>query len=166
LTTTPIDVAELTESWEEVMPSDEKVLDFGFGGTYDEEVVRGIEMFLQTPGAMTGVAISLSRQSIHTGLGPLEPGHIFTELEDIEWTLWGQWSDFAETYGGPASITIFSLLCLRFLTLGAGMFCRCVALSKLYKWTTTGLGPASPASWRVCWQDKRVPSKKPPRCLS
>jgi hypothetical protein len=91
------------------------VLFFGFGGIYDDEAVCGIEMFPKTPRATTGVAISLSRQSIHTVLCALEPGHLFTELEDIEWTQGGQWSDFAETYGGPASITIFSLLCLRLL---------------------------------------------------
>jgi hypothetical protein len=67
LTTTPIAVAELTEAWDKVMPSDKKVLDFGFGGIYDDEAVRGIEMFLQTPGATTWVAIFLSRMSIHTG---------------------------------------------------------------------------------------------------
>jgi hypothetical protein len=26
----------------------------------------------------------------------MELGHLFTELEDIEWTFWGQWADFAE----------------------------------------------------------------------
>jgi hypothetical protein len=66
------------------MPSDKKVLDFGFGCIYDDKAVRGIEMFLQTPRATTGVAISLWRQLIHTGYRPLEPGHIFTELEDID----------------------------------------------------------------------------------
>jgi hypothetical protein len=30
------------------MPSDEKVLDFGFGGIYNDEAVRGVKMFLQT----------------------------------------------------------------------------------------------------------------------
>jgi hypothetical protein len=99
LTTTPIGVAELTEAWDEVMPSDEKVLDFGFRGIYDDKAVRNVKMFLQTPRATTGVAISLSRQSIHTSYGPMEPGDIFTKLEDIEWTLWG------------------------FLTWGAGMLC-------------------------------------------
>jgi hypothetical protein len=100
-------VAEFTEDWE---------LDFTFGGIYDRQAVLDIEEFLQMPRATTGVAISLARQSIHTGLGAMEPGHLFTELEDIEWTFWGQWADFIEKYGGPASITIFSLLCLRLLT--------------------------------------------------
>jgi hypothetical protein len=93
----------------------------------------------------TGIGISLARQLIHTGLGALEPGHLFTELEDMEWTLWGQWTDFAETYGGPASITSFSLLCLRLLTWAGGLFCQCVALSELYKWTTTGLAACFPS---------------------
>jgi hypothetical protein len=123
LTATPINVAKLTKDWDEVMPSGEKVLDFGFGGIYDDKAVRDIEQFLQTPWATTGIAISLARQSIHTGLGALEPGHLFTELEDIEWTLWGHWTDFAETYGGPASIIIFSLLCLRLVTWAGGLFC-------------------------------------------
>jgi hypothetical protein len=123
LTTTPIDVAELTKDWDEVMPSNGKVLDFGFGNIYDDKAVRNVEHFLQTPRATTEIAVSLARQSIYTGLGALEPGHLFTELEDIEWTLWGQWTDFAETYGGPASITIFSLLCLRLLTWVGGLFC-------------------------------------------
>jgi hypothetical protein len=83
-------VAELTEDWDEVMPIDEEVLDFGFGGIYDRQTVLDIEEFPQTLRGTTGVAISLSRQSIHTGLGNLEPGHLFTELEDIKWTLWGQ----------------------------------------------------------------------------
>jgi hypothetical protein len=56
-----------------------------YGGIYDEVAVREIEEFLQMPRATTGVAISLSRQSIHTGLGAMEPGHLFTELEDIQW---------------------------------------------------------------------------------
>jgi hypothetical protein len=98
LTTTPINVAELTKDWDEVMPSNGKVLNFGFGGIYDNKGVLDIEQFLQTPRAMTGIAISLARQSIHTGLGALEPGHLFTELEDIEWTLWGECTDFADTY--------------------------------------------------------------------
>jgi hypothetical protein len=149
LAATPIDVAELTEDWDEVMPINEKVLDFGFGGIYDRQAVLDIKEFLQTPRVTTGVAISLARQSIHIGLGALEPGHLFTELEDIEWTLWGQWTDFAETYGGPASITIFSLLCLRLLTWAGGLFCRCVALSKLYKWRTTGLAACFP-SFMAC----------------
>jgi hypothetical protein len=123
LTTTPIDVAELTKDWDKVMPSNGKVLDFSFGGIYDDKAVPDIEQFLQTPRATTGIAICLARQSIHTGLGALEPGHLFTKLEDIEWTLWGQWTDLAVTYGGPASITIFSLLCLRLLTLADGLFC-------------------------------------------
>jgi hypothetical protein len=138
LAATPIDVAELTEDLDEEKPTAEKVLDFNFGGIYDRQAVLNIEEFLQTPRATTGVAISLARQSIHTGLGALEPGHLFTELEDIEWMLWGQWTDFAETYRGPASITSFSLLCLRLLTWAGGLFCWCVALSKHYKWTTTG----------------------------
>jgi hypothetical protein len=86
-------VAELTEDWDEVMPIDEKVLDFGFCGIYDRQTVLNIEEFLQTPRVTTGLAISFARQSIQTGLGALEPGHLFTELEDIEWTLWGQTVD-------------------------------------------------------------------------
>jgi hypothetical protein len=89
LATTPIEVAELTEEWDEVMPDDEGELYFSYGGIYDEEAVLKIEEFLQTPRATLGVAISLARQSIHTGLGAMEPGHLFTELEDIEWTFWG-----------------------------------------------------------------------------
>jgi hypothetical protein len=92
-----------------------------------------------------GVAISLSRQSIHSGLGAMEPGHLFTELEDIEWTFWGQWADFDEKYGGPASITIFSLLCFRALTWAGGLCCRCVAMNELYKWTTAGLAVCFPS---------------------
>jgi hypothetical protein len=92
----PIDVAELTEDWDEVMPIDKEVLDFGFGDIYNRQAVLDIEEFLQTPRATKGVAISLARQSIYTGLSALEPGHLFTELEDIKWTLWGQWTDFAE----------------------------------------------------------------------
>jgi hypothetical protein len=91
----------------------------------------------------------------------MEPGDVFTNLQDIEWTLWGQWSDFAETYGGPASITIFSLLCLRFLTWGAGMLCGCVALSKLYKWTTTGLVTCFP-SFMACLLARQEGSKQKP----
>jgi hypothetical protein len=87
LTTTPIDVAKLTKDWDEVMPSNWKVLNFGFCGIYEDKAVLDIEQFFQTPRAMTGIAISLTRQLIHTGLGALEPGHLFTELEDIEWTL-------------------------------------------------------------------------------
>jgi hypothetical protein len=161
LAATPIDVAELTEDWDEVMPPDDRELDFTFGGIYDRQAVLDIEEFLQTPRAMTGVAISLARQSIHTGLGALEPGHLFTELEDIKWTLWGQWTDFAETYGGPASITIFSLLCLRLLTWAGGLFCRCVALSKLYKWTTTGLAACFP-SFMACLLARQEGSKWKP----
>jgi hypothetical protein len=86
LATTPIDVAELTEEWDEVMPDDKRELYFNYGGIYNEEAVLKIEEFLQTPRATTGVTISLARQSIHTGLGAMEPGHLFTELEDIEWT--------------------------------------------------------------------------------
>jgi hypothetical protein len=161
LAATPIDVSELTEDWDEVMPPDKKVLDFSFGGIYDRQAVLDIEKFLQTPRATTGVSISLTRQSIHTGLGALEPGHPFTELEDIEWTLWGQWTDFAETCGGPASITIFSLLCLRLLTWAGGLFCRCVALRKLYKWTTTGLAACFP-SFMVCLLARQEGSKQKP----
>jgi hypothetical protein len=154
-------VAELTEDWDEVMPPKDKVLDFSFGGIYDRQAVLDIEEFLQTPGATTGVAISLARQSVHTGLGALEPGHLFTELKDIEWTLWGQWTDFAETYGGPASIMIFSLLCLRLLTWAGGLFCRCVALSELYKWMTTGLA-ACFFSFMVCLLARQGGSKRKP----
>jgi hypothetical protein len=161
LAATPIDVAELTEDWDEVMPIDEKVLDFNFGGIYNRQAVLDIEEFLQTPRAMTAVAISLARQSIHTGLGALEPGHLFTKLEDIEWTLWGQWTDFAETYGGPAIITFFSLLCLRLLTWAGGLFCRCVALSGLYKWTTTGLAACFP-SFMACLLARQEGSKRKP----
>jgi hypothetical protein len=149
LATTPINVAELTKDWDEVMPDEDRELDFNFGGIYDREAVLEIEEFLQTPRATAGVAISLARQFIHTGLGAMEPGHLFTELEDIEWTFWGQWADFAEKYGGPASITIFSLLCIRVLTWAGGLCCRCVALSELYKWTTTGLVACFP-SFMVC----------------
>jgi hypothetical protein len=116
LAATPIDVADLTEDWDEVMPPDDRELDFTFVGIYNRQAVLDIEEFLQTPRATPGVAISLARQSINTGLGAMEPGPLFTELEDIEWTFWGQWADFAEKYGGPASITIFSLLCIRVLT--------------------------------------------------
>jgi hypothetical protein len=154
-------VAELTKDWDEVMPSNGKVLHFGFGGIYNNKAVLDIEEFLQTPQATTGIAISLVRQSIHTGIGSLEPGHLFTELEDIEWTLWGQWTDFAETYGRPASITIFSLLCLRLLTWAGGLFCRCVALSKLYKWTTTGLAACFP-SFMACLLARQEGSKRKP----
>jgi hypothetical protein len=77
-------VAELTKDLDEVMPSKGKVLNFGFGGIYYNKAVLDIKEFLQTPRATAGIAISLARQSIHTGLGALEPGHLFTELEDIE----------------------------------------------------------------------------------
>jgi hypothetical protein len=161
LTTTPIDVAELTKDWDEVMPSNGKVLNFGFGGIYEDKAVLDIKEFLQTPWATTGIAIFLARQSMHTGLGALEPGHLFTELEDIEWTLWGQWIYFAETYGGPASITILSLLCLRLLTWAGGLLCRCVALSKLYKWTTTWLAACFP-SFMACLLARQERSKQKP----
>jgi hypothetical protein len=124
---------ELTKDWDLVMPSNGKVLNFGFGGIYDDKAVLNIEEFLQTPRATTGIAISLARQSIHTGLGALGPGHLFTELEDIKWTLWGQWTDFAETYGGLASISIFSLLCLWLLTWAGGLFCWVCGPQQLYK---------------------------------
>jgi hypothetical protein len=159
--TTPMDVAELTEDWDEVMPDDDRELDFIFGRIYDREAVLEIEEFLQTPRATTGVAISLARQSIHTGLGVMETGHLFTELEDIEWTFWGQWADFAEKYGGPASITIFSLLCIRVLTWARGLCCRCVALSELYKWTTTGLVACFP-SFMACLLARQEGSKRKP----
>jgi hypothetical protein len=156
LAATPIDVAEY---WDEVMPTDEKVLDFSFGGIYDRQAVLDIEEFLQTPRATTGVVISLARQSIHTGLGALEPGHLFTELEDIEWTLWGQWMDFAETYGGQASITIFSLLCLRLEDCAIRVWPSASSTSGRPR----GWRPASPASWRVYWRDKRGLSGSPQR---
>jgi hypothetical protein len=98
IATTPVDVVELTKEWEEVKPADDQKLDFMYGGVYDDVAVREIEEFLQTPRATMGVSISLSRQSIHSGLGAMESGHLFTELEDIEWTFWGQWADFAEKY--------------------------------------------------------------------
>jgi hypothetical protein len=98
IATTPVDVVELTKEWDEVKPDDNRKLDFMYGGIYDDVAVREIEKLLQTPRATTSVAISISQQSIHTGLGAMEPGHLFTELEDIEWTFWGQWADFAEKY--------------------------------------------------------------------
>jgi hypothetical protein len=159
--TTPIDVAELTEDWDEVMLDDDRKLDFTFGGIYDREAVLEIEEFLQTPRTTVGVAISHARQSIHTGLGAMEPGHFFTELEDMEWTFWGQWADFAEKYGGPASITIFSLLCIRVLTWAGGLCCRCVALSELYKWTTTGLAACFP-SFMACLLARQEGSTRKP----
>jgi hypothetical protein len=154
---TPVDVVELTKEWDKVKPDNHRKLDFVYGGIYDKvaairfkkAAVRGIEEFLQRPRATTGIAISFSRQSIHTGVGAMEPGHLFTELEDIEWTFWGQWADFTEKYGGPASITIFSLLCIRVPTWAGGLCCRCVALSELYTWTTTGLGACFP-SFMAC----------------
>jgi hypothetical protein len=91
----------------------------------------------------------------------MEPGHLFTELEDIEWTFWGQWADFAEKYGGPASITIFSLLCIRVLTWAGELCCRCVALSELYKWTTTGLAACFP-SFMACLLARQEGSKRKP----
>jgi hypothetical protein len=45
LTTTLIDVAELTKDWDEVMPSNGKVLNFGFGSIYDDKAVRDINSF-------------------------------------------------------------------------------------------------------------------------
>jgi hypothetical protein len=89
----------------------------------------------------------------------MEPGHLFTELEGIEWTFWGQWADFAEKYGGPASITIFSLLCIRVLTWAGGLCCRCVALSELYTWTTTGLAACFP-SFMACLLARQEGSKR------
>jgi hypothetical protein len=159
--TTPIDVAELTEDWDEVMLDDDRKLDFTFGGIYDREAVLEIKEFLQTPRTTVGVAISHARQSIHTGLGAMEPGHFFTELEDMEWTFWGQWADFAEKYGGPASITIFSLLCIRVLTWAGGLCCRCVALSELYKWTTTGPTACFP-SFMACLLARQEGSTRKP----
>jgi hypothetical protein len=152
-------VVQLTKEWDEVKPDDDRKLNFIYGGIYDEVAVRKIEEFLQTPRATTGVAISLSRQSIHTGLNAMEPGHLFTELEDIEWTFWGQWADFAEKYGGPASITIFSLLCFWVLTWAGGLCCRCVALSELYTWTTTGLAACFP-SFMACLLARLEGSKR------
>jgi hypothetical protein len=90
LAATPIDVAELTEDWDEVMPPNDREYDFTFGRIYDRQAVLDIKEFFQRPWETTGVAISLARQSIHTGLGAMEPGHLFTELRDIEWTFWGQ----------------------------------------------------------------------------
>jgi hypothetical protein len=89
----------------------------------------------------------------------MEPGHLFTELEDIEWTFWGQWADFAEKYGGPASITIFSLLCIRVLTWAGGLCCRCVAFSEFYTWTTTGLAACFP-SFMACLLARQEGSKR------
>jgi hypothetical protein len=66
LMTTPINVAKLTESWDEVMPSNKKVLDFGFGGIYDEEAVRGIKMFLtKTAGEDGGSDLPLEAADPH-----------------------------------------------------------------------------------------------------
>jgi hypothetical protein len=91
----------------------------------------------------------------------MEPSHLFTELEDIEWTFWGQWADFSEKYGGPASITIFSLLCIRVLTWAGGLCCWCVALSELYKGTTTGLAACFP-SFMACLLARQEGSKQKP----
>jgi hypothetical protein len=159
IATTPVDVVELTKEWEEVKPDDDRKLDFMYGGVYDDVAVREIEEFLQTPRATTGVAISLSLQSIHSGLGAMEPGHLFTKLEDIKWTLVGQWADFAEKYGGPASITIFYLLCFRVLTWAGGLCCRCVAMNELYKWTTVGLAVCF-LSFMACLLARQEGSKR------
>jgi hypothetical protein len=78
IATTPVDVVELREEWEEVKSDDDRKLDFMYGGVLDNVAVREIEEFLQTPRTTTGVAISPSRQSIHSGLGAMEPGHLFT----------------------------------------------------------------------------------------
>jgi hypothetical protein len=158
-THTPVDVVELTKEWEEVKPANNRQLDFMYGGVYDDVAVREIEEFLQTPRATTGVAISLSRQSIHSGLGAMELGHLFTELEDIEWTFLGQWADFAEKYGGPSSITIFSLLCFRVLTWAGGLCCRCVAMNELYTWTTTALAACFP-SFMACLLARQEGTKR------
>jgi hypothetical protein len=155
LAVTPIDVADLTEDWDEVMPIDEEVLDFGLGGIYDRQVVLDIKEFLQTLRATTGVAMFLARQSIHTGLGALEPGNLFTELEDIKWTLWGQWTDFAEKYRGPASITIFSLLCLRLLTWAGGLFCRCCGPQRALQVDDHGAGGLFPQLHGVSTSETR-----------
>jgi hypothetical protein len=56
---------------------------------------------------------------------------------------------------------IFSLLCLRLLTWAGGLFCRCVALSKLYKWTTTGLAACFP-SFMACLLARQEGSKRKP----
>jgi hypothetical protein len=73
-----------------VKPDDDRKLDFMYSGIYEDVAVLEIEEFLQMPRATSGVAISLSRQSIYSNLGAMEPGHLFTELEDFEWTFWGQ----------------------------------------------------------------------------
>jgi hypothetical protein len=147
--TIPVDGVELTKEWEEVKPDDDRKFDFVYGGVYGDTAVLDIEEFFQTPRATMGVAISLSRKSIHSGLGAMEPGHPSTELEDIEWTFWGQWADFAERYGGPASITIFSLLCFRALTSAGELCCRCVAMNELYNWVTAGMAVCFP-SFMAC----------------
>jgi hypothetical protein len=113
IATIPVDGEELTKECEEVKLDDDRKFDFIYGGVYDDAAVRDIREFFQTPRARMDVAISLSRQSIHSDLGAMGPGHPFIELEDIEWMFWGQWADFAERYGGPASITIFSYCALR-----------------------------------------------------
>jgi hypothetical protein len=84
IATTPVDGVELTKEWEEVKPDDDRKFDFVYGGVYNDAAVRDMEEFFQTTRATMGVAILLSRQSIHSGLGAMEPGHLFTELEDIE----------------------------------------------------------------------------------
>ncbi len=157
--TTPVDGVELTKEWKEVKPDSDRKLDFVYGGVYDDAAVREMEEFFQTPRATMGVAISLSRQSIHSGLGAMEPGHLFTELEDIEWTFWGQWADFAEKYGGPASITIFSLICIRILTWAGGLCCRCVAMNELYNWATAGIAVCFP-SFMACLLARQEGSKR------
>jgi hypothetical protein len=78
LAPTPIDVAELTVDWYEVMPPDKKVLDFSFGGIYDRQAVLDVEEFLQTSRTTTGVGISLARQSIHTSTLVLVPWSLVT----------------------------------------------------------------------------------------
>jgi hypothetical protein len=58
-------------------------------------------------------------------------------------------------------ITIFSLLCLRLLTWAGGLFCWCVILSELYKWTTTGLAVYFP-SFMACLLARQEGSKQKP----
>jgi hypothetical protein len=159
ITTIPVDGVELTKEWEEVKLDDDRKFDFMYGGVYDDAAVRDIGEFFQTPRATMGVVISLSRQSVHSGLGAMEPDHPFTELEDIEWTFWGQWADFAERYGGPASITIFSLLCFKALTWAGGLCCRCVAMNELYNWATAGMAVCFP-SFMACLLARQKGTKR------
>jgi hypothetical protein len=106
--------------------------DPGFGGIYDEEMVRAMDQFTQTRRLREDVGTVLSVQgSKFTDPSHISPHDLWQEIPLVSFDFLGWLGDLLDQWGTVLTAVTLLLVCFKALSFISGLLARCLAAHRI-----------------------------------